>query len=205
MDQRNVVQAGYDDIAAAYDEYRETVPHCDFEATITDEFFESLADGCRVLDAGCGGGKPVLQRLGRTYDPVGLDISQSQLALSRERVPTARFTKGDLARLPFADDSFDAVVSFYAIIHVPKAEHEQVLSEFHRVLRPGGALLVSMGAVEGWEGRNDDWLNTDTAMAWSYFGPEKSRSIIEDAGFDVEAARIPEAEDDGFAVFRATA
>jgi ubiquinone/menaquinone biosynthesis C-methylase UbiE len=35
------------------------------------------------------------------------------------------------------------------IIHIPKAEHEQVLSEFQRVLRPGGRLLVSMGAIEG--------------------------------------------------------
>ncbi|KAA9398587.1 class I SAM-dependent methyltransferase [Haloarcula sp. CBA1130] len=205
MDQRRVVREGYDDIAVAYDEYRETATHSDFEAEITDEFFESIADDCRVLDAGCGGGKPVLQRLAAAHNPVGLDISSSQLDLSRERVPTAAFAQGDLVRLPFADDSFNAVVSFYAIIHVPKPEHEQVLAEFHRVLRDGGELLVSMGAVEGWEGRNDEWLDTDTAMEWSYFGPEKSRELIEAAGFEIAAARIPQEEADGFAVFRATA
>jgi ubiquinone/menaquinone biosynthesis C-methylase UbiE len=203
MDQRDVVQEGYDDIAAAYDEYRETATHTSFEAPITDGFLESIPDGCRVLDAGCGGGRPVLRRLASAHDPVGLDISSRQLDLSRERVPTAAFAQGDLSRLPFADDAFDAVVSFYAIIHVPKTEHPHVLSEFHRVLRDGGELLVSMGAIEAWEGRNDDWLDTDTAMEWSYFGLEKSRELIEAAGFEIEAEQIPQEEADGFAVFRA--
>jgi len=60
------------------------------------------------------------------------------------------------------------------VIHVPKEEHSTVISEFHRVLRPGGELLVSMGAIEGWEGRNDGWLDTDTAMEWSYYGPRRA-------------------------------
>lgn len=205
MDQRDVVREGYDEIADAYDEHRTEETHAGFEAPITDDFFADLDDGCHVLDAGCGGGRPVLERLDRTHDAVGLDISTSQLRLSRARAPTAALAQGDLARLPFADGVFDAVVSFYAIIHVPKTEHEQVLSEFERVLRPGGDLLVSMGAIEGWEGRNDDWLDTETAMEWSYYGPERSHEIIEAAGFEIVDERRPAVESDGFSIFRARA
>lgn len=205
MDQRDVVRDGYDDIAADYDEYRTTETHTGFEAAITDEFFAALDDDSRVLDAGCGAGRPVLEALAQRHDAVGLDISTSQLELAREHAPTASVAQGGLGRLPFADDTFDAVVSFYAIIHVPKDEHQKVLSEFDRVLRPGGQLLVSMGAIEGWEGRNDDWLDTDTAMEWSYYGPEKSREIVERAGFEVVEERLPEVESDGFSLFWAEA
>lgn len=204
MDQRDVVREGYDEIAEVYDEERSaTSPELSDDGV--PEFLERLDDGSRVLDAGCGSGRPVLELVDRHHDPVGLDISTSQIAMARERVPAARFAQGDLATLPFEDDSFDAIVSFYAIIHVPKEEHETVLSEFHRVLRPGGELLVSMGAIEEWEGHNDGWLDTDAAMEWSYYGPEKCREIVSEAGFEVDEEWIPEEESDGFAVFRATA
>lgn len=205
MDQRDVVREGYDEIADAYDEYRTDETHTGFEAVITDAFFTSQADGARILDAGCGAGRPVLAALAERHDVVGLDISTTMLERSREHAPAAALAQGALGRLPFAADSFDAVVSFYAIIHVPKEEHERVLSEFRRVLRPGGDLLVSMGAIEGWEGRNDDWLDTDTAMAWSYYGPERSREIVEEAGFEVVDERVPEEEADGFSIFWARA
>jgi ubiquinone/menaquinone biosynthesis C-methylase UbiE len=203
MDQRDVVGEGYDEIAEAYDEYRSDEAPAQFEDGIGEAFFEELPAGSRVLDAGCGGGRPVLERLDRDHDAVGLDISTSQLELARERVPASGFARGDLAALPFADDAFDAVLSYYAVIHVPKEEHSTVISEFHRVLRPGGELLVSMGAIEGWEGRNDGWLDTDTAMEWSYYGPQKSRDIVLDAGFEIVDEYVPQEESDGFAFFRA--
>ena len=201
IEQRDVVRGGYEEIATAYDEYRETETPPALDDGIGADCFASLADGSRVLDAGCGAGRPVLERLDRAHESVGLDIATSQLELAREHVPAADLVLGDLARLPFGDDAFDALCSFYAIIHVPKEEHERVLSEFHRVLRPGGDLLVSMGAIEGWEGRNDDWLDTGTAMEWSYFGPAKSREIVETAGFEIVDERLPEVESDGFSVF----
>jgi|GEM_PF-6637394 len=58
-----------------------------------------------------------------------------------------------------------------------------------------------MGAIEGWEGTNDDWLDTGTAMEWSYYGPKQSREIVEAAGFDVLDERVPEVESDGFSLF----
>ena len=205
MDQRDVVRAGYDELADAYDEHRTEETHVGFEADVTQRFFDDRSPDSRVLDAGCGAGRPVLQTIARDHDAVGLDLSTTMLDRSREHVPDAALVQGDLGALPFPDDAFDAVVSLYAIIHVPKTEHERVLSEFRRVLRPGGEVLVSMGAIEGWEGRNDDWLDAGAAMEWSYYGPEQSREIVESAGFAVVDERVPAVESDGFSVFRGRA
>lgn len=165
MEQRDVVRAGYDEIADAYDEHRTEETHVGFEADVTQQFFDDLPPGSHVLDAGCGAGRPVLQTVARDHDAVGMDISKTMLERSRQHAPSAALVEGDLGALPFPDDAFDAVVSLYAIIHVPKTEHKRVLSEFQRVLRPGGEVLVSMGAIEGWEGRNADWLDAGAAMA----------------------------------------
>jgi len=207
MTQRDVVREGYDEIAEVYDEERSAEgPERDIAEQFATDVSERLGGGTGlVLDAGCGAGRPVLETLAEQHDVVGLDISTGQLEHARRRVPGGGFVQGDLAHLPLDDDSVDAVASYHAIIHVPKDEHERVLSEFHRVLRPGGDALVVMGS-DAWEGTNDGWLGTDTSMAWSFFGAERNREIVTDAGFEISEEWILDDELGGtFAIFRATA
>ncbi len=202
MDQREVVREGYDEIAEAYDERRRAEGP---ERDLAETFAADLRDGSRVLDAGCGAGRPVLETLARDHDVVGLDISTGQLRIARERVPDGRFAQADLANLPFDDGTFDGVASFHAVIHVPKEEHADVLSEFHRVLRPGGDLLVVMGD-EAWEGHTEDWLDAGAAMEWSFFGRDRNRELLAGAGFEVVDERVRDDELGGqFAFFRARA
>ncbi|WP_338035777.1 class I SAM-dependent methyltransferase [Halomicrobium salinisoli] len=200
--ERHVIREGYDEIAEAYDERRRAEGP---ERDLAEAFAADLPDGSRVLDAGCGAGRPVLETLAREHDVVGLDISTGQLRIARERAPDERFAQGDLANLPVRDDAVDGVASFHAVIHVPKDEHADVLSEFHRVLRPGGDLLVVMGD-DAWEGRNDDWLDAGAAMEWSFFGRDRNRDLLAGAGFDVVDERVLDDELGGqFAFFRARA
>jgi len=207
MDQRDIVREGYDEIAETYDEERSGEgPERDIAEEFAADVVERLGDESGlVLDADCGAGRPVLEALATRHDVIGLDISTGQLEHARRRVPGGGFVQGDLAHLPLDDDSVDAVASYHAIIHVPKADHEQVLAEFSRVLRPGGDALVVMGS-EAWEGTNDGWLDTDTPMAWSFFGADRNREIVTDAGFEIVDERILDDELGGtFAIFRARA
>lgn len=202
MDQRDVVREGYDAIAETYAEARQGEGR---EREIAEDLAGSLPDGSGILDAGCGAGRPATETLAAAHDVVGLDISREQLFLAGERVPDADLTIGDLATLPFATDSFDALVSYHAIIHVPKEEHTDVLSEFRRVLRPGGRLVVTMGTAE-FEDENDDWLDTGETMSWSFYGPEKNRELVVEAGFEID--EIEEVDDElggSFEFFRARA
>jgi O-antigen biosynthesis protein len=99
--------------------------------------------GRRVLDAGCGVGYgSVLLSVAGAAEVTGVDISESAVEESARRgAGSARFVVGDLAALPFADDSFDLVVCFETIEHVP--DQERALDELRRVLAPNGLLAIS--------------------------------------------------------------
>jgi SAM-dependent methyltransferase len=102
--------------------------------------------GCKsILDAGCGNGR-YSRFLLRHADPdariTGFDLSQQMLRRARRRVPDDRvsYVAADLTRLPYTDQSFDAVVCGWVLEHLP--DPRPGLKELARVLRPGGKLLL---------------------------------------------------------------
>jgi ubiquinone/menaquinone biosynthesis C-methylase UbiE len=102
--------------------------------------------GCkRILDAGCGNGrysKFLLKQADADTQLTSFDLSQKMLARSRSRLGNPRVTHvaADLTRLPYADASFDAVVSGWVLEHLP--DPRPGLRELARVLRSGGKLLL---------------------------------------------------------------
>jgi SAM-dependent methyltransferase len=102
----------------------------------------NVGPGMRVLDVCTGPGMSVKAALERGAHAVGLDFSQEAVDLARRLVPAGEFKQGDAQALPFPDDSFDAVVCAYGIIHVPVPE--MALQEMLRVVRPGGRVAVSV-------------------------------------------------------------
>ncbi|MET7496754.1 class I SAM-dependent methyltransferase [Streptomyces sp900116325] len=81
----------------------------------------------------------MLQELG--HHVIGVDASPHMLAQARKRLPGADFLEADLHRLPLPDNAVDTVICALALTHVP--DLAPVLTEFARVLRPGGNLVIS--------------------------------------------------------------
>jgi SAM-dependent methyltransferase len=114
-------------------------------AIVLDAVRRALAEGAsrpRILDAGCGGGA-VLAELALLGPAVGLEPSPA----SRERAlarGVAEVVDGDLARLPFADREFDLVTALDVLEHLD--DDRGALAELRRVVRPGGALVVTVPA-----------------------------------------------------------
>jgi SAM-dependent methyltransferase len=106
---------------------------------------EMLGDvhGRRVLDAGCGPGLYAEELLERGAEVVGFDASSAMVDLARARVgDRAEISVARLDEpLPYPDDDVDLVVCALAIHYV--ADRRAAFSELHRVLRPGGAAVVS--------------------------------------------------------------
>jgi SAM-dependent methyltransferase len=98
----------------------------------------------RILDVGCGTGK-LAARLARELPEsrvTGCDFSRGMLDQARARSAAVAWVHGDAQRLPFTGGAFGAVVSTEAFHWFP--EPEGALAEFHRVLAPGGRLLVAL-------------------------------------------------------------
>jgi SAM-dependent methyltransferase len=100
--------------------------------------------GCKVLDVCTGHG--VLARIAtqREANVCALDFAESMVAAARRNAPTADCQQGDAQNLPYGENTFDAVVCGYGIMHLPQPD--RALAEMRRVLRPGGRIALSVWA-----------------------------------------------------------
>ena len=123
--------------------------------------------GERVLEVAVGPGITLVElgrRAGPTGSVVGVDLSDGMLELARQAVAAAglvdiSLTQSDAAELPFADDSFDVLYNAYMLDLVPFDRMLGVLTEFARVLAPGGRLvLLNMSKRDDSRTTRKEWL-----------------------------------------------
>ena len=100
-----------------------------------------------VLDVCCGQGVLSAGALERGASTIGLDFAAAAVALARAKVPGGEFRQGDAQDLPFADDTFDAVLCGYGLMHLPNPG--KALTEMRRVLRRSGRAAVGVWDAEG--------------------------------------------------------
>ncbi len=180
MNPKETVRAGYQRVAESYlADRRQTSP----DIAALDHLLSRLTPGALVLDAGCGAGSPILRRLAGEYRAVGVDFSEAQLALAARHAPAAHLACQDLTRLGFAAGLFDAIVSYYAIIHIPREEHAGILDDFFRLLRPGGLAFLCLGAMDIAEDFDDDYCGA--RMYWSHYDADTYLSLLRHMGFAV--------------------
>ena len=100
-----------------------------------------IRDGNAVLDVGCGTGT-ILEWIGisKKIFGYGLDVSESMIAVAKEKNPDYAFVTGDSARLPYADASMDVIMACMAYHHFP--DQAGFRTEAMRVLKPGGSLYI---------------------------------------------------------------
>jgi SAM-dependent methyltransferase len=190
MDPKEIVRRGYDALSVRYDEAYGG--ESKYQAWI-ERLTERLDDGSRVLDVGCGSGLPLARDLaGAGHAVTGVDISEVQIRRARELVPQAEFVRADAASLDLPPESFDAVVSFYALIHLPQDEQQQLLRKIAGWLRPGGWFVCTTGQ-QAWTGVDGDWLDSGVSMWWSNADADTSRTWITESGLTVEEQEfVPE-------------
>jgi ubiquinone/menaquinone biosynthesis C-methylase UbiE len=144
-------RAAYDDVAVLYsDLFRDALDRMPLERALIAAFAELVlaADAGPVADLGCGPGQVTahLHSLGLTA--FGIDLSPTMIALARQEYPDLRFDEGSMTDLDLPDQALGGILAWYSIIHTPPEQLPTVLTEFHRVLAPGGYVLLAFQAGE---------------------------------------------------------
>ena len=149
-EQKDLIAKIYERIAVEYDERipGSTALDDHFSATEIAFVLERVGKSDDVLDMGCGTGRLTLPMARQAGSVTGMDLTAGMMAEASRKAQAdgldVRFQQGDMAAMPFPDDSFDVVVCMLALMHVPPEDRGRVFAEVRRVLRPGGRLLIGV-------------------------------------------------------------
>ena len=157
----------------------------------------------RLLDVATGPGYVAGTAAQRGASSFGVDFSLAMTLLARSRYPKLPFAVGDAEDLPFADRSFDSVVTNFGLLHLGRPE--KALAEAHRVLRPGGRVAftvwappeesVAFGIVLR---AIDAYGNRDVPLPpgppfFQFSDPAESRRALAETGFQsIQVMRVPQ-------------
>jgi SAM-dependent methyltransferase len=180
MNFRKTVKEGYNAIANRYLAERTRDSE---DVRLLNDFMERLPVSAIVLDAGCGAGIPISQKLSERFQVTGVDFSEAQIELAKKNVPNATFLCEDITKLDFPENTFDGITSYYAIIHIPRAEHQPLLQNFYKMLKPGGFALLCLGAEHSVADIDENFLGA--RMYWSHYDTKTYLDMLDECGFSI--------------------
>jgi SAM-dependent methyltransferase len=181
---RHAQAAAFDNIGERYDQ---AFPHKEGQVAAGEWLIGQLASGARVLDAGCGTGVPTMRQLQDAgLSVTGIDISEVMLALARQNVPDADLHRLDLTEVGPELGSFDAVVLFFSLIMLPRADITATLARLRDVLVPGGLLAVGMVEADV-DDVPMDFLGVPVRVTG--YPRDDLAQVVREAGFEVLETR----------------
>lgn len=145
-----MLKSHYHDIAKNQDKHWWYLGMATINKSLLDKYLTKKGK-LKILDAGCGPGSMLLH-LKRYGDTVGVDLSDEALKYAKKR---GKAVKGDITKLKFKNNSFDAVVCMDVLYHTWVADELAALKQFHRVLKKGGILLIREPAYNWMRGNED--------------------------------------------------
>jgi len=154
------------------------------------------AGGGPVAELGCGPGWVTAHLDSLGLAAFGIDLSPEMVALARRTHPGLRFDEGTMTDLDLPDGGLGGIVAWYSIIHTPQERLPEVFAEFHRVLAPGGQLVLAF------QNRDERLHRTEAfgrvvSIDYHFRPPERVAESLGRAGFVVHAraTREPEADE----------
>ncbi|MEU2064135.1 methyltransferase domain-containing protein [Streptomyces sp. NPDC013455] len=184
----------YDTIAEDYAaRFRDPLAGRPLERALLAAYAEQVGPG-PVADLGCGPGEVTAHLAGLGLSVHGLDLSGAMVAIARRTFPGLRFEQGSMRELSLADGSLAGVVSWYSSVHTPAAELPELFAEFHRVLAPGGRLLLAFQAGDAPLRVDRPW-GLPVVLDFHRRRPEHMAGLLSDAGFTVHSRTVREREE----------
>lgn len=180
-------RAGYDAVADEYAaHFVDELAAKPLDRALLGLFAEVVRGRGLVADVGCGPGHVANYLHGCNVPVVGIDLFPAMVDAARRLYPDLTFQMGSLLALDAGDGAWGGIVAFYSVIHLSPEAVPQALAEFHRVLRPGGRLLLAYHI--GDEVRHfAEWWGHAVDLDFHFFTTNDLVRWLEAAGFVVEA------------------
>ena len=124
---------------------------------------------------------PITRALAARHRVTGVDISARQLALAESNLVGATFICADIMMQTFPSASYDAIVSYYTLFHLPRTEQRVLIKRISKWLRPGGLLLATVADEDAKGYVESDFFGV--RMFWSHFGLREYEHILLSSGF----------------------
>ncbi|WP_406864897.1 class I SAM-dependent methyltransferase [Streptomyces sp. HUAS MG47] len=188
-------RASYDAIATAYAERYAGVHEAEpLGPAILDAFAALVhaAGGGPVVEVGSGPGEVTAMLHARGLDVHGVDLSPVMVAMARRDHPQVRFEEGSMTALDLGDESLGGLVAWYSLIHIAPEAVPDVLAGFHRVLAPGGLLLLAFQVGDEPQ-RYTEGFGHSIDLDFHRLRPERLERQLGEAGFTVQARMEREA------------
>lgn len=158
-----------------------------FDRALLAALIEETEPDTVTADVGCGPAHVAAWLKAHGADSVGIDLSPAMIELAHRLHPEVPVWVGDFLALPADEGEFGAVVALYAIIHLEPHERPIAFAELHRVLRPGGLLLLAFHVGTEVQHR-DEWLGQEVDIDFHLLEPATIVQQLEGAGFALEVA-----------------
>ena len=184
MEKKEIVRKGYNKVAKRIQEITGLEKEGSEELDLLANFTSRIPLAGQVLDAGCGNGA-YSRYLSDKFKVIGVDISEKQIELARQNAPKAEFICEDMTKIDFPDEFFDGILSYYAIIHIPREEHYDLLSNFYRMLKVKGVILITFHINDDPESYEKDFFDEGAMMYWSGFDKKTNLNLLQKIGFKI--------------------
>jgi SAM-dependent methyltransferase len=193
-------RASYDALADDYVEFvRDELAAKPLDRAMLDAFARAVLDGGGgpVADVGCGTGRVTAYLDGLGVDVFGVDLSPGMVATARRTYPGLRFEVGSMTALDLPDGGLAGLLAYYSTIHVPDAQLPDVLSEFFRVLAPGGHVLLASQAGNEHPRHLTEAFGHPVELRFHRRHPDVLAQLLGEAGLLVRARLLRERDEDG--------
>ena len=190
MDKKEMVRIGYNEAAEILNKiFGIDRKEEEEQVKLLLEFSSRIPPNGRILDAGCGNGA-YSHILSENFEVIGVDISERQIELAKQNAPKVKFICQDMTKVNFPDEYFDGILAYYSIFHIPREEHQEVLRNFHRMLKINGIALCAFHRIDDPESYHGDFFGTGSKMFWSGFDQETNLKIIQEVGFKIIRSKL---------------
>ena len=168
-----------------HDLFNDELAQKEFDRNILNNFAKYFQSNSLIYDMGCGPSGHIGYFIhNKGFKVIGVDICDQCIELAKNFHPTMKFLRMDMSNLDIKSFSADGIISYYSIIHTPKKYVDIIFSEYRRILKKRGKLLLTVKEGSS-EGIIENFLESGKQIYFTYFTQEEIKGFLENNGFNI--------------------